>query len=56
MSKISQNFLAQSNYIDATHSCVEQLPITLGGEEGNYLGIDTAENPTASPGSIVQNR
>ena len=43
MSKISQNFLAQSNYIDATHSWVEQLPITLGGEEGNYLGIDTAE-------------
>ena len=56
LSKISQNFLAQSNYIDATHSWVEQLPITLGGEEGNYLGIDTAENPTASPGSIVQNR
>ena len=55
-SKISQNFLAQPNYIDGTQSWVEQLPITLGGEENNYLGIDSAENPTASPGSIVQNR
>ena len=54
-SKISQNFLAQPNYIDATHSWVEQLPITLG-EEKNYLGTDSAENPTDSPGSIVQNR
>ena len=55
-SKISQIFLAQPNYIDATRSWVEQLPITLGEEENNYLGIDSAENPTASPGSIVQNR
>ena len=55
-SKISQNFLAQSNYIDATHSWVEQLPITLGEEENNYLHIDTAETPTASPSNIVQNR
>ena len=55
-SKINQNFVAQSNYIDATRSWVEQLPITLGEEENNYLGIDSAENPTASPGSIVQNR
>ena len=54
--KISQNFLAQPNYIDGTQSWVEQLPITLGEEENNYLGIDSAENPTVSPGSIVQNR
>ena len=55
-SKISQNFLAQPNYIDATHSWVEQLPITLGEEQNNFLGIDSAENPTTSPDSIVQNR
>ena len=54
--KISQNFLAQPNYTDATQRWVEQLPITLGEEENNYLGIDGAENPTTSPGSIVQNR
>ena len=29
-SKISQNFLAQPKYIDATHSWVEDLLITLG--------------------------
>ena len=51
-SKISQIFLAQPNYIDATRSWVEQLPITLGEEENNYLGIDSAENPTASPGVL----
>ena len=55
-SKISQIFLAQPNYIDANYSWVEQLPLTLGEEENNYLGIDSAENPTASPGTIVQNR
>ena len=49
----SQNFLAQPNYIDATHRWVGQLSITLGEEENNYLDI---ENPTASPSSIVQNR
>ena len=54
--KISQNFLAQPNYTDATQRWVEQLPITLGEEENNYLGIDGAENPTTSRGSIVQNR
>ena len=32
-SKIIQNFLAQTNYIDGTQSWVEQLPITLGEEK-----------------------
>ena len=55
-SKIKQNFLVLPNYIDATHSWVKQLPITIGEEENNYLDIDSAENPTTSPNSIVQNR
>ena len=55
-SKISQNFLPQPNYIDVTLSWVEQLPITLREEGNNYLGKHSAENSTASPNSIVQNR
>ena len=52
-SKIKQNFLVLPNYIDTTQRCNS---ITIGEEENNYLDIDSAENPTTSPNSIVQNR